>query len=152
MVMGNEQVILQKLLTSDVDLVLQARIDQNIAIATGDSERIASFWTEDVTLRGGLGSYVIGKDAYRALFDAASKEKSLIYVREPDFIEVSPDWPLAFESGTWKACRGNPDNTPLIQGRYSAQWVKRQGHWLIRSELFVALTCSDSACEWPAQP
>jgi len=30
--------------------------------------------------------------------------------------------------------------------------VKRDGRWLIRSEVFVALTCSDSGCKYPAAP
>lgn len=152
LVLGNEQVLPQKLFNSDVDAVRQARMDQNEAMAVGDTERIASFWTDDITLRRGFGTSVIGKDAYRALIDTAPNEKSLIYVREPDFIEVSSGWPLAFESGTWTARRGSLDNPPLVTGRYSAQWVKREGHWFIRSELFVALTCTDGACGWPVLP
>jgi hypothetical protein len=31
----------------------------------------------------------------------------------------------------------------VVRGRYSAQWVKRGDHWLIRSELYVALSGSD---------
>lgn len=140
------------MLGSDVDVVRQARMDQNDAMASGDIERVASFWTDDITLRRGLGASLVGKDVYRALMDAAPNEESVIYVREPDLIEVSPNWPLAFECGTWTARRGGPNNPPLISGRYSAQWVKWEGRWLIRSELFVALTCSDAACAWPVSP
>jgi ketosteroid isomerase-like protein len=152
LLLGNEQIVLQRLFISDVDAVRQARMDQNDAMAIGDSERVASFWTDDITLRRGLGTSVVGKDAYRALIDAAPNEKSLIYVREPDFIEVSSGWPLAFESGTWTARCGSLDSPPLVTGRYSAQWVKREGYWFIRSELFVALTCTDGACVWPVRP
>lgn len=133
----------------EAEAVRQARLDQNCALAAGDIELAASFWTEDITLRRGLGTSIIGKEAYRALIDPVSDEKSLIYVREPDFIEVSPHWPLAYESGTWRALRGD---LAVITGRYSAQWVKREGSWLIRSELFVALTCSDDVHLWPALP
>jgi adenine phosphoribosyltransferase len=137
---------------SDADTVRQARLDQNEAMANGDVERAAAFWTDDVTLRRGLGASTIGKDAYRALLDTAPNEKSLIYVREPDLIEISPDWPLAYESGRWTARRGSRDGPVVITGRYSAQWIKREGDWLIRSEIFVALTCSDDACSWLAVP
>ena len=34
---------------------------------------------------------------------------------------------------------GKADGPVVISGRYSAQWVKRDGNWLIRSEVFVAL-------------
>jgi hypothetical protein len=40
----------------------------------------------------------------------------------------------------------------VIGGRYSAQWVKRGGRWLIRSEVFVALTCDGAGCAAAAVP
>ncbi len=134
--------------THDAEAVRQARLEQNIAMAAGDKEKAASFWTDDVTLRRGLGASIVGKDAYCALLD----EKSIIFVREPDLIEVSPHWPLAYESGIWTAHRGSADGPTAITGRYSAQWVKREGSWLIRSEIFVALICNDDACSWQALP
>ncbi len=141
-----------ELLMAEVEQVRQARLDQNRAMAVGDAQLAASFWTDDVTLRGGLGSSVAGKDAYRALFDIAPNDQSFIYVREPDCIEISSDWPLAYESGIWTARYGSAEGPPAITGRYSAQWVKRDGHWLIRSEIFVAITCHDDASVWPARP
>jgi len=66
-------------------------------------------------------------------------------------VNVSPQWPLAFETGTWHARIGGkgPD---VITGRYSAQWVKRDGRWLIRSEVFVALNCARIGCNQKAVP
>jgi ketosteroid isomerase-like protein len=148
----NIQATSQKSAVDDAEAVRQARLDQNYAMAAGDVERVASFWTDDITLRRGLGASIIGKDAYRALLDTAPNEMSLIYVREPDLIEISPHWPLAYESGTWTARRESTDGLAVITGRYSAQWVKREGYWLIRSEIFVALICSDDACIWSALP
>jgi len=136
----------------DADAIRQARLAQNEAIAAGDADRVASFWTDDVTLRRGLGGSTIGKEAYRAIFEAVPNRESHIFVRELEFIEVSSDWPLAFESGTWTARRGSADGPAVISGRYSAQWVKREGIWLIRSEVFVALKCCDEVCNWPALP
>jgi hypothetical protein len=40
----------------------------------------------------------------------------------------------------------------VIGGRYSVQWVKRDGRWLIRSEVFVALTCAGTGCASKAVP
>ena len=120
-------------------------------MVTGDAERVASFWTEDVTLRRGLSAAAIGKAAYRAILDTAPNA-SLVYVRQPDLIEVSKVWPLAWESGHWTARRGGANGPAVITGRYSAQWVKRDGRWLIRSEVFVALTCSDDGCASSALP
>ena len=149
---GYGQTIPQQSLVNDAEMVRQARLDQNYAMAIGDIEAAASFWTEDVTLRRGLGASIIGKDAYRALLDPSPNENGLIYVREPDLIDISPHWPLGFESGRWTARRGSLDGPIAITGRYSAQWVKRDGYWLIRSEVFVALMCTDLTSSWPALP
>ena len=149
---GYGQTMPEKSFVTDANMIRQARLHQNDAMAIGNIEVAASFWTEDVTLRRGLGASVIGKDAYRALLDPSPNEDSLIYVREPDLIDISPHWPLGFEVGTWTARRGRLDGPIVITGLYSAQWVKRDGYWLIRSEVFVALTCTDLPSNWPALP
>jgi len=126
--------------------VRAARTAQNTAIAAHDIDRAASFWTDDVVIRSGLGRVIQGRDVYRATLGA---DTATVYNREPDRVDVSDNerWPLAFESGTWtgKSRRGQP----LIRGRYAAQWIKRDGRWLIRSEVFVALSCSGAGCSRP---
>jgi ketosteroid isomerase-like protein len=138
---------------ADVAAVRTARADQNRAIAEGDAGRIASFWTDDVTVRSGLGILVTGRAAYRERIVANGPAGGrLVYVRNPASIVVSNHWPLAFESGTWTARLGDVQGAEVMGGRYSAQWVKRDGRWLIRSEVFVALTCSASGCDAGAVP
>lgn len=129
--------------------ILAARIDQNTAIAKGDIKRASSYWTDDVTLRRGLGHAVTGKAAYTALLDLSPNTNSILYSRNPELIEVSTLWPLAFESGNWTAARKG-DSSALISGRYSAQWFKRDGRWLIRSEVFVALSGNEETAAWQA--
>jgi len=138
--------------TDDMHAIRSARADQNAAIAEGDLERAAGYWTEDVTARRGLGASVNGAAAYRQVLEAGtSASDAIIYQRQPETIEVSARWPLAFESGAWSGRRGNV-GPELIAGSYSAQWVKRADRWLIRSEVFVALTCSDSGCAAESLP
>lgn len=137
------------ILASDADEIRKARLEQTQAMAEGDVDRAVSFWTDDISLRRGLGSFIFGKDAYRALLTPNPDEKSIIYVRETDSIEVSGDWPLAYETGIWTSRIGSVTGHPLISGRYSAQWVKIDGKWLIRSELYVALKNMDHSREWP---
>ncbi len=132
----------------DVTAIRAARGAQNEAIATGDVERIASFWTEDVTVRSGLGTSVSGRADYRQKIVATG----LVYVRTPASVDVSDHWPLAFETGSWTARRGGASGPETMAGRYSAQWVKRGRRWLIRSEVFVALRCSGTGCDAPAAP
>src|SRR5262245_16443810 len=133
--------------TVEAASVRAARASQNTAIAARDFAKVASFWTTNVEVTAGLGSAVHGREAYRQAFGLDS---ALVYVREPERVDVSRNsgWPLAFESGVWTG-RLALGGQPLIQGRYSAQWIKRDGRWLIRSEMFVALACAAAACQWP---
>jgi ketosteroid isomerase-like protein len=137
----------------DEEAVRAARARQNRAIAEARIDEIASFWTDDVTICRGLGAQTAGKAAYRKLFeDDASTPERLVFVREPSSIDVSPRWPLAFETGNWSGRRGGVDGPVVISGRYSAHWVKRGEHWLIRAEVFVALEADDAARDIKAVP
>ena len=139
--------------SADQDAIRAARSAQNRAIADGDLDRAAGFWTEDVTVRRALGQPVAGRAAARqALEPPAPPASRLIYQRLTKDVEVSGTWPLAFETGTWEGHLGTIAGAIVIGGRYSAQWVKRDGRWLIRSEVFVALTCSGVGCESAAVP
>ena len=137
----------------DPAAIRAARVSQNAAIASGDLDRVASLWTEDVTVRRALGQPLSGREAARqALVAPPAPATHLIYQRLTKDVEVSPKWPLAFETGTWEGHQGTLTGPVVIGGRYSAQWVKRDGRWLIRSEVFVALTCSGAGCEAAAVP
>jgi ketosteroid isomerase-like protein len=138
---------------SDRIAIRNARIAQNRAIAAGDIDRVASFWTDDVTVRRGLGLPVNGRAASRQAFEpTGTAAPRLIYRRRTTGIEVSSNWPLAFETGTWEGHLGSMSGPTVIGGRYSAQWVKRGGRWLIRSEVFVALSCAGVGCQSAAEP
>jgi ketosteroid isomerase-like protein len=127
--------------------VRAARTAQNSAIAAHDLDRAASYWTDDVVIRSALGRVIQGSATYRATLGADS---ATVYHRKSDHVDVSDNerWPLAFESGTWTGSDPR-DGKPLIRGRYAAQWIKRDGRWLIRSEVFVALGCAGTGCSRP---
>jgi len=142
--------------SSDAQTIRSARAAQNDAIAAGDLDVVTSFWTEDITVRRALGSPVAGRAAARAAFEpptgAAAATPRIVYRRIPNDVEVSPQWPLAYESGVWEGREGTRDGPVIIGGKFSAQWVKRDGRWLIRSEVFVALTCAGAGCSLVAVP
>ncbi len=136
----------------DASAIRAARIAQNAAMAAGDVDRAAAWWTDDVAIRRGLGASVNGIAAYKAILERAPvSDTALVYDRKTTGVTVSDHWPLAFETGTWVARRGGK-GAALITGRYSAQWVKRDGKWLIRGEVFVALTCGGVGCASKSLP
>ncbi len=139
---------------ADSAAIKRARLQQNIAIARHDLDAIASYWTDDVTICRGLGFQVAGKAAYRKLFeeDDPKAPDVIIYERIPTSIETSTSWPLGFETGLWKGHLGSGHGAVVIRGRYSAQWVRREGRWLIRSEVFVALAGSGIGKQLKAAP
>jgi ketosteroid isomerase-like protein len=138
---------------ADQKAIRDARTAQNAAIASSDLDRVATFWTEDVTVRRALGQALSGREAARkALEHQAAPTTHLIYQRLTKDVEISQRWPLAFETGTWEGHLGTLAGAVVLGGRYSAQWVKRSDRWLIRSEVFVALTCSGVGCDAVAAP
>jgi ketosteroid isomerase-like protein len=139
--------------STDGSAIRQARLHQNAAIVRLDLDEIATYWTDDVTICRALGAQLAGKAAYRELFAADARSSArIVYQRHPTSIEVSSAWPLAFETGKWEGHLGSAQGEAVIGGRYSAQWVKRDDRWLIRSEVFVALEASGSGLQMKAVP
>jgi len=138
---------------ADAQAVRTARAAQNRAIAAGDIDSIAAFWTDDVEIRRGLGQLIVGRSAYRQLWvPTDDPDAALIYQRVPETVSVSSRWPLAYESGTWAGHLGRVNGPAVIGGSYAAQWVKRNGRWLIRGEVYVALACEAQGCAFASAP
>ena len=141
------------LAATDHDAIQSARLRQNEAIVKHQVDAIASAWTDDVTICRGLGVQLAGKAAYRKFFENdVGSPNEIVYQRAPAAIEASSLWPLAFETGTWQGHLGSVTGPVVISGRYSAQWVKRDGQWLIRSEVFVALDGAGTGRNFKAAP
>ena len=140
-------------MSGEAAAIRAARLEQNALLARGDIDGAAAFWTDDVTARAGMGRAVTGRAAYAAVFRGDSVISRMRYVRTPVEIVVSAQWPLAYESGEWTGRRADAaSDTPLVRGRYSAHWIKADGRWRIRSEVFVALECAGAACDWQVAP
>ena len=139
---------------AEMAAIRTARNAQNRAIATGDTAEAARYWTGDVEIRRGLGQLVVGRNAYQRLLvpDAAAVESgtALTYERTPASVEVSAQWPLAYETGEWTGHLAGASRLVVTRGRYSAQWVKRGTRWLIRGEVYVALSCAGAGCTYSA--
>ena len=139
--------------TSEETAIREARIAQNRAIAVGDLETVERFWTEDVTVRRALGIPMAGRAEARKAFELTGPRDSMVvYQRATTGVEISRAWPLAFETGSWTGQLRNSLGPVVISGKFSAQWVKRDGRWLIRSEVFVPLACGGIGCTYHAEP
>ncbi len=136
----------------DAATIRAARLAQTQAIAQGDIERVAAYWTDDITIRRALGHAVTGKAEARQTILPSSNTPRIVYQRVADGIEVSAHWPLAYETGVWSGHLDSASGPAVIRGRYSAHWVKRGDTWLIRAEVFVALTGAGIGCDFAALP
>ena len=138
---------------ADEAAIRAARIVQTQAIAKDDLDTVVKYWVPDITIRRALGQPVDGAAAARKLLEpVAGATTRVIYQRETVSVEASANWPLAYEEGRWSGHVDDVRSPAIFGGRYSAQWVKRDGQWLIRSEVFVALTCTGAGCKAAAVP
>jgi hypothetical protein len=94
-----------------------------------------------------------GRTEARKAFELRGpRDSSVIYQRTTTGVELSRAWPLAFETGTWTGQLRDIRGPIVISGKFSAQWVRRDGRWLIRSEVFVPLACAGVGCTYRAVP
>jgi ketosteroid isomerase-like protein len=141
--------------STDEAAIKQARKLQTQALAKNDLDTVVKYWDPAITIRRALGQPVDGAVAARKLLEpapTANPATAIVYQREATSVTVSSNWPLAYEEGRWSGHVGTADSKPILAGKYAAQWVKRNGEWLIRSEVFVAIDCADAGCKAAALP
>ena len=133
--------------TSAGDGVRAARAAFNTAIAGKDVDSIAALLAPDVTLVTGTDSTLFnGRDAqlsiWREDFEAAVRA---IYDRATNCVSVSPIFPIAFETGSWRGVRTD-DPASFAEGIYSAKWRQTEGTWQLEAEIFSTEHCGGSFC------
>lgn len=141
--------------SSDEAKIKESRRLQTIALATGDLDTVVKYWDPAITIRRALGQPVDGAQDARKLLEPSATQNpatAIVFQREATSVTVSSNWPLAYEEGKWSGHVGNANSKPILSGKYAAQWVKRDGVWLIRSEVFVAIDCADVGCKAAALP
>jgi ketosteroid isomerase-like protein len=141
--------------SSDEAKIKESRRLQTLALAKNDLDTVVKYWDPAITIRRALGQPVDGAQAARKLLEPPATQNpatAIVFQREATSVTVSSNWPLAYEEGKWSGHVGTADSKPIMGGRYAAQWVKRDGVWLIRSEVFVAIDCADAGCRAVAVP
>lgn len=121
----------------DKQEILSQRKASNEALRNFNNELNATFSTEDSFITTGAGTLIAGKDELKQYLAFLIGEK-MYWIRTPDEVLVNSKTNLAWETGTWKGYYENSEE-PVVGGKYSAQWTKASGNWLIRSQLFVTL-------------
>ena len=132
---------------SNAGQIRNARAEYNDAIARHDVPAIVSSLDDEYQVTTSLGQLLQDGDGEAAAWrDLIASREDLLYVRSPESIEVSSDYPLAAETGTWLGTWSTDEGPVRTGGRYAAMWRKVIGTWKVRSELFVALFCEGVQC------
>ena len=120
---------------NDIATIKSNRAASNDAITRHDVDGIAKFWLDDFVQIIGRGTYQTGKDSivasWKALFNSNSQ---VVYIRNPKEITLSDNDTLAWEQGEWIGVHSYSKG-----GNYAAMWIKRNGGWMLKAELFVSL-------------
>jgi ketosteroid isomerase-like protein len=121
----------------EIAQILVQREASNQALRAFDDELNATFSTEDALITTGAGTLIAGKAELMKYIQESTGPK-MYWVRTPDEVIVNPKTQLAWETGTWKGYKEDSEEA-VVGGKYSAQWTKASGTWLIHSQLFVTL-------------
>ncbi|MTI40243.1 nuclear transport factor 2 family protein [Fulvivirga lutimaris] len=122
----------------DEQYIREIREASNSALRAYDNELVLSFLTEEVLTTTGNGTLLAGKEALRKYILEAGESK-MYWIRTALEVNVNETKGLAWETGTWKGYDPEQGEEAIIGGKYSAQWTKASGEWLIKSQLFVSL-------------
>lgn len=121
-----------------------ARERSNQAIRKHDVNGFAASLASDFVMVRGSGSFTPSRDEYIKTFaQIFSDPKAVSYRRITDKVEISAVGPLAAEHGHWMGVKA--DGSEAYAGTYLAMWILTESGWKLRSELYVVLTCRDTA-------
>jgi hypothetical protein len=122
---------------AEVSQILAQRQASNQALRAFDEELNATFSTEEALITTGAGTLISGKKELIKYIQKSTGPR-MYWIRTPNEVLVNPKTMLAWETGTWKGYVEGSDEA-VVGGKYSAQWTKASGIWLIQSQLFVTL-------------
>jgi len=134
----------------DVAAILRARNDLNEALVERSVSRYARYWTKDAVVMWAGGGLRIGLHDNAIRMARTFEDPHFSGKRTPKAVEIDNGSPLyASESGGWVWSEGlKTGGVGTYRGRYLIMWLKIDGQWKIRSELYVETHCSgDPDCK-----
>jgi ketosteroid isomerase-like protein len=130
--------------------VRSLRAESNAAIAAHDAVRLRKVFADDyLGIVGTTGDLDSGGEATAKSYgDIEFKDASFDrYRRTPDTLQLAESGKRVAESGHWVGIWRKPDGIMRKSGVYLARWVRMDGGWRLKSELFITLECQGSvAC------
>ena len=118
--------------------ILAIRNASNLALESYENEVVLSYLTDDVLITTGNGVLLSGKKALEKYISDGGKSK-MYWIRETKEIKVNEKRGLAWENGIWNGYDPEKGDDSIVNGNYSAMWIKESGIWKIKSQLFVTL-------------
>jgi ketosteroid isomerase-like protein len=129
--------------SADEAMIRAARARYNQAIAAHDTVAVARDWHPDIVQVTSTNARYVGRDVARAhIIQVFASRPDVVYVREPERIDVNTAWGQASESGHWTGRWTQTDGVTRVGGRYFAKWRKVEGRWMVLTEVFVQTSCS----------
>ena len=130
-------------LPTDESQIRAARAESNRAIATHNLNGVARHWLPEFYMISSTNDQSAGRDAARARFqEIFASRANVVYVREPENIEVNQAWGHAAESGHWTGRWSDNAGSTRVGGVYFAKWRKVNDRWMLLAEVFVQTTCT----------
>jgi ketosteroid isomerase-like protein len=118
------------------------RIASNTAIAAHDTSGITKYWATDIFVLTSRNVQNIGKhNNAQAFINEFKTKQDVIYIRTSDRVDVSSQGNMASETGTWVGGWKDGNDTVKVTGTYYAKWIKIDGLWLIRAEIYTGIAC-----------
>ncbi|WP_425636497.1 DUF4440 domain-containing protein [Algoriphagus yeomjeoni] len=122
---------------SEIKQIHAQREASNKALKNFDEVLNNTFMTDDVLITTGAGTLLSGK-AELIEYIKNAKGPKMYWIRTANEVIVNSELQLAWEEGIWEGYTEGAI-TPVVGGKYAAQWTKKSGTWLIQSQLFVTL-------------
>lgn len=139
---------------SDESLIRDARAESNRAIVRHDLAGVSRHWLPEFHMISSTNQQSAGRDAARARFrEVFASRANVVYVREPETIEVNQAWGQAAESGRWTGRWSDSYGSTRVGGPYFAKWRKVNNQWMLLAEVFVQTSCvGPRYCASPPAP
>jgi len=114
----------------------------NQSIANRDTAGIAATLTPNFHAITSRNAEVSGNHSMAKKFaEEFQLRPDVSYIRTPLQVRIFQPWNSASERGKWVGTWKDADGQIEVSGIYYAKWIRVNGKWLIRAEIFTPRKC-----------